>query len=322
MADVMTGPCSWPLSFVGCSSTAALESLNDGDRAAVERSAIDYLWNWTGRRFGTCTEIVRPCVPGCVEGGSTFSGVGVGANRGGAGFLGTGATRVLTQVVQEGSGTPEIEEVGPGTYAVSEASDAPTSTARVTGYAQRLDYSCGGCGVEHGCDCSGASYSLRLPGPVSAVESVVIDGLELPRSAYRVDDASLLVRTDGGSWPTCQDFSRGVTQPNTWQVTYSRGEAVPEGGRIAAGLLAVEMARALCNDKGCQLPTRVQSIQRQGVSMVMLDGFEDLDKGHTGVWLIDSWVASMTKPARPAAAVFSVDVPRPRMRRTTWRAGQ
>jgi hypothetical protein len=100
-------------------------------------------------------------------------------------------------------------------------------------------------------------------------------------------------------------------------VTYVRGVRVPEGGEIAAGVLALELAKAACNDNTCQLPKRMQTMTRQGVTVAMLDSFDDVDKGHTGIWIIDSWVASMTKtPVRPT--VLSPDKPRHATRRSTW----
>src|SRR3546814_4772015 len=50
---------------------------------------------------------------------------------------------------------------------------------------------------------------------------------------------------------------------------------------ISAGRLANELAKAACNDKSCGLPQRVQSITRQGVTVAVLDSFDDIDTGHT-----------------------------------------
>lgn len=162
---------------------------------------------------------------------------------------------------------------------------------------------CGRCGDECGC---GGAAPLVLPGPVDQVLTVKEDGTTLDADTYRVDNDSLLVRTDGKTWPRC-----GL------EVTYKRGVAVPAGGRVAAGVLAWELAKAACSDKSCRLPQRVQTVTRQGVSIAMLDAFDDVDKGHTGIWIIDSWVTSMTKiPAH--AVVLSPDLPRAAPRRKTW----
>jgi hypothetical protein len=160
---------------------------------------------------------------------------------------------------------------------------------------------CGICGDVCGC---GGAGGLVLPGPVARVVSVVEDGVTLPASGYSV--VRNTVRRNEGRWDPCSTV-----------VTYDRGVTVPEGGSVAAGVLALELAKASCNDNSCRLPQRFQSITRQGVTVAMLDSFDDIDKGHTGIWIIDSWVASMTKPkARPT--VLSPDKPRHATRRTTW----
>lgn len=165
-----------------------------------------------------------------------------------------------------------------------------------------VNIGCSLCGDRCGC---GDIGGLVLPGPVSAVVSVVEDGETLPASGYSLN-RNVLYRLDGRRWAPCDTV-----------VTYDRGVPVPEGGEIAAGVLALELAKAACNDNTCQLPRRMQTMSRQGVTVAMLDSFEDIDKGHTGIWIIDSWIASMTKPkVRPS--VLSPDQPRHATRRSTW----
>lgn len=61
-------------------------------------------------------------------------------------------------------------------------------------------------------DCSCTSISeVILPGPVGGIESVIIDGVVLPPSAYRVDNGNRLVRQDGMDWPACQDMSKAAS---------------------------------------------------------------------------------------------------------------
>lgn len=164
---------------------------------------------------------------------------------------------------------------------------------------------CGRCGDKCGCD---GTAPLKLPGPIDSVSEVKIDDTVLDPLAYYVNNGNLLVRADGSAWPDC-----GL------EITYDKGTPVPIGGQIATGVLAVELAKAACNDKSCQLPQRVQTITRQGVTIAMLDAFDDVDKGHTGIWIIDSWISSVTKP--PArSTVLSPDKPRSPVRRTTWRS--
>jgi hypothetical protein len=133
--------------------------------------------------------------------------------------------------------------------------------------------------------------------PVASVTEVQIDGQVLDASAYRVDNSRLLVRQDGGRWPFCQDLSRPLGQDDTWGVTVQTGQPVPIGGQVAAAKLACEFAKAMNGDKACELPQRWQTITRQGVTIsAAIDTFQGLDEGKTGIWLIDSWVASVTKP--------------------------
>lgn len=188
---------------------------------------------------------------------------------------------------------------------------APWQPALIGGSWYNL--SCGRCG--EGCSCSSVEQ-LALPGPVDSIVEVLVDGVAVDAEAYRVDNRRLLVRQDGGTWPVCNDLAKAPSEPDTWQVSYLRGAEVPASGQLAAGLLACEMAKALCGDSSCKLPQRVQSITREGVSTVILDSFEGLEKGQTGIWFVDSWVISMNNPPR-RPTVYSPDVQRPRA--TTWR---
>ena len=160
---------------------------------------------------------------------------------------------------------------------------------------------CGSC-RQCGCSCSRLT-SLWISAPVESVTQIVIEGAVLDPSAYRLEGNHLLVRTDGGSWPQFQDSSVRVEDEGGWGIEVVVGTEVPSGGRIASSILACELAKAACNDKNCRLPQRVTSITRQGVAMTMLDDFEGLQKGRTGIWLIDSWVASVTEVPMPATVV-------------------
>src|SRR5690606_32115828 len=172
-------------------------------------------------------------------------------------------------------------------------------------------------GCRDACGCGSATPALRFDLPVYDVTAVEVDGELLDPATYRVDDHRLLVRQDGGRWPTCQDMSLPLGGEGTWAVTFRTGSPVPPGGQVAAGKLALELAKAACGDKGCALPQRWQSITRPGVNITAaLDTFEGLDQGKTGIWIIDSWVASVTQPTL-GFAIASPDL-RPTGRRTTF----
>lgn len=155
------------------------------------------------------------------------------------------------------------------------------------------------------CGC-GNTPEIGLPGPVSEILAVTVDGEVIDPSAYRIDNRSWLVRTDGHRWPTCQDLGKPLGEPDTWSVDYRWGTPVPKGGQVAASVLACEMAKATLG-RNCELPQRVQTVTREGVSMTILDTFEGLEAGRTGIWMVDSWVVSVTKSPR-RAQVLSPDV--------------
>lgn len=175
-----------------------------------------------------------------------------------------------------------------------------------------LNLTCGLCGDD--CSCK-AVQQVRLPGPIYEPIEVLIDGESIPLEAFRVDNYELLVREDGGHFPICQDVGAPLGYPGTWGVRYLLGEPVPAGGELVAGILACEYAKAVCGDSSCRLPKRVSSIQRQGVVIGMLDNFTNLKEGFTGIFEIDDWIMSATKPKR-RAVISSPDVSPPRI--TTW----
>ena len=266
-------PCAWPADYAGCDVPETFANLPASGKAVYEEMATDYLWNFTGQRFGVCEVTVRPCRQDCRDAASTFYGAG-----GGAGF----------QPVIVGG--------------------------------QWYNLGCGSCGDD--CSCDSVSI-LRLPGPVTAITEVQIDGEVVDPATYRVDNSRLLVN-EGASWPVCQDMGAPLGEVGTWAVTYERGIEVPTGGRVAAGTLAVELWKALCNDESCRLPQRIKVLSRQGVSIEpIITEMADLEKGFTGIWVIDQWLASVTSAAsaRSRPKVLSPDLPRggARQRRTTWR---
>lgn len=78
--------------------------------------------------------------------------------------------------------------------------------------------------------------------------------------------------------------------PKRIAVTYTIGDNLPPGALAAVLNLASEYANALCGKK-CNLPERVTSIVRQGVSWVLLDPQDFIDKGLVGISRIDSWIS-------------------------------
>ena len=255
----------WPVDY----EVAGLRDCSENP-APFECMAVDYLWNWTAKRYGLTLLDVRPCLQDCA---SVTYHDGPGDRRGR-----TGRTLLLF------SGERGI-----------------------------LSTYCARCRSAT-CSCS-LLTSLALPSPVAEVLRVEIAGEALDPAAYTVYDDRYLTRIDGGAWPRCQDFEAPLGDPGTWRVVLKQGVPVPSGGRIAAAVLSCELAKAAAGSSSCRLPQRLQSITRQGVTMAVLDPFEGLDNGRTGIWLIDSWIASVTQAPR-GGSVRSVDIdPSTRRRR-------
>jgi len=164
---------------------------------------------------------------------------------------------------------------------------------------------CSACGDS--CSCS-TLQEIALPAPVNAIVEVRLDGIVLSGSGYRVDDNRLLVRTDGGVWPYCQNLRLDDTQPGTFSVTAAFGEDIPSGASGAVGELACELIRAK-GGEDCQLPRNVTSLARQGVTITLPDLTTLLhDKHMLGLRIadlfIDTWNPNHLS-SRPA--VYDVD---------------
>jgi hypothetical protein len=161
--------------------------------------------------------------------------------------------------------------------------------------------------------------------PVVSVDQVVIDGAlfdptiasgpQAGMPSYRLDDQRWLVRCDGGSWPFWQDWRLpadvGPNRQGTWQVSFTFGEAPPPDGIWAAQVLAGELALSTNNDSACRLNSRVQSMARQGESMLLVDPMVLLEGKRWGIREIDMFVmAANPYGLQQRTAVLSPDIPR------------
>ena len=138
-----------------------------------------------------------------------------------------------------------------------------------------------------------AHSTIRLPGvPIITVVRVTVDGTDLPDGSWLIVDDRDLVRADGKSWPLWQRLDRAAGQPGTWTIEYTWGIPVPSSGVLAARVLSAELGLSLNQDAACRLPKRLQSITREGLSAVILDPFQFLDKGGFGIYEIDTFINS------------------------------
>lgn len=170
----------------------------------------------------------------------------------------------------------------------------------------------GGCG---GYSCGGTWSEVELPRTVS-ISSVVIDGATLSPSAYRIDNGDLLVRTDGGYWPRCQDIGKNPGVTNTWTVTGAFGRVVPQEALDAASLLACEVGKSIAGQP-CRLPQRMQSLTRQGVSVQFPAVNSYLDRGLTGLNEVDQLVVQLN-PNRLTQSPKVLSMDSSPIRISTW----
>lgn len=165
-----------------------------------------------------------------------------------------------------------------------------------------------GCG-RSACGCTSLSELVLTGWPLISVEQVTIDGVELDEAAYEINDWRRLVRIDGDAWPACSD---------DFEIKFTYGAAPPSPGVAAAASLGCQLALACSGSGDCRLPQRVQSITRQGVSMVLLDPFTFFDDGRTGLYDVDLFLAAYgpTAKKRWPSLIVNPDT-RARVRRVT-----
>ena len=141
------------------------------------------------------------------------------------------------------------------------------------------------CACVDQCSCVNVC-EIPLPYPVCSVDEVLIDGVVVDPTTYRVDEFKKLVRLGSDCWPKCNDLTKPDTEEGTWSVTVTYGRPVPELVRLAANEFACQLIKK-CLGKPCDLPQRIQSINRQGMSATFLDPMEFMQNGLTGIFLVD-----------------------------------
>lgn len=167
---------------------------------------------------------------------------------------------------------------------------------------------CGDC--TDGCSCTRVEQIL-LPGPITSITQVKVDGVVLPATAYRLDDYRKLLRVDGEIWPICNDLNLEDTEVGTWSVTLVYGEPVPVMARLAVGELALQLIYACLGSDCCILPYNVSQLARQGVT-IELPAVKDLvDMNLIGLQMCDLFLnAGNPYGLRAPSQVYNLDSPR------------
>jgi hypothetical protein len=146
-----------------------------------------------------------------------------------------------------------------------------------------------GCGQWDDCACGGVSL-LQL-------RRDALDVLEVTEGEFLITDWALqdngrLLRVPPGVWPCCQDLTAPVGSPGSFAVTYTYGAEPPASAVAAATEFACQLARATVG-LPCDLPERVTSVSRQGVSFAILDPQDFLVTGRTGIYSVDLFLQSV-----------------------------
>lgn len=157
--------------------------------------------------------------------------------------------------------------------------------------------------------------------PVTLVTQVKIDGILIPSNEYFLQDYRILVRrrasagatpTARWGWPTCQLIDLPDSEPGTFSVTYRYGVAPPASGIMACKVLALQLALSASGLKN-RLPTRITSMNRQGVGTMVVDVMDFLKQGLTGIYEVDLFLRTFNPSGmKRKAVVFSPDLGRPR----------
>ncbi|HEY6564064.1 MAG TPA: hypothetical protein VIY86_06180 [Pirellulaceae bacterium] len=172
-----------------------------------------------------------------------------------------------------------VAPVGSGNFA-----GAPPGSAFSPYVSNGVWFNACGCTTPGDCSCS-ALCEVILPSTVGGIESVWMDGVELEKSSFRVDNGNRLIRLDGECFPACQDMTiNDPTEGGLW-VSYYPGVAPNDLFRYAAGVLATEFYKA-CSGRDCRLPSGVTNISRAGISMEISPG--TFPGGMTGIPEVDA----------------------------------
>jgi len=142
--------------------------------------------------------------------------------------------------------------------------------------------------------------AIKLPrSEASAIVSVTVGGQAF--TDFELTPDAWLRRTDGQGWPVCGDET---------VITYQYGTPPPLGGVEATVAFATELAKNMYGLDNCQLPERTTSVSREGITMTMIDPQTFLDKGRTGLVMVDYWLTAINPKARTQRAkVWSPDLP-------------
>lgn len=163
-----------------------------------------------------------------------------------------------------------------------------------------------------GCTCASLPQIDLGYWPITTITQIKVDGAVVDPTTYRLDEQRYLIRLADATgvnpgWPCHQRLDTPDTKADTWSVSFEYGLMPPAAGVNAAKKLACEIAKA-CAGISCDLPGRVTSAVRQGVSFTLMDP-SMLDNGLTGLYEVDLFLMAYNpKKLRGLTVVYSPDI--------------
>jgi hypothetical protein len=168
------------------------------------------------------------------------------------------------------------------------------------GFSGGWQWSLLGLGFSQGTD----STEVVLQGPITNIESVLLDGAALGPGDYTVFDRTRMVLRSGLAWPWQQDPQMDPSQVGTAEIVYDWGQSPPEMGRLACAELAIELALSFSGQDSCRLPSRVLSIATQGVNVAVGDALTYLLTDLTGCPTVDLFLRAVNPSRRRRPTAF------------------
>lgn len=129
-----------------------------------------------------------------------------------------------------------------------------------------------GCAALWSCTCSRLS-GVTLRGPDPDVSEVLIDGVAF--DDWTVVDEGLLLRSDGSTWPGCQDVTKPATDSGTFQVTYTYGMEVPELAKLACAEIVCSFLKSPAQNQRDTHP-RTRGMNIAGVQISLEQQTEEI----------------------------------------------
>lgn len=124
----------------------------------------------------------------------------------------------------------------------------------------------GVCGCWGPCSCCNVE-GIKLFGINPAVTQVRIDGAVIDPSIYKLVDGYILVRLDGGLWPTLQNVAKADSETGTFSVTFEHGDDGGWVGMMAATEMTCDLIQASIPDGRPQLPPNAIGALIDGASL-------------------------------------------------------